>query len=461
MTETSITKLPNNYNREIAYITQFQDVDVRQLALYDALVVDYNQPEACLNLLKQCRASFIGTLYLLPIFIYTIEKEINPVAESLSDGVISTLQVDAIIGKIEKIRSRQTNLTAIDSSSPDIRIMTKLLRYLYTRETKLQPRVDPKSVVGYSYPILSEHYRNGNMPEMFRLMDDAAQREYLRPKFVDRLHLCSNCYSAFINFRETCPKCESGDLVTENLIHHFVCAYVGPEHDFHSGDYMVCPKCNRMLRHIGVDYDKPSVIYNCRNCAYTFQEPVMEAFCFACHKRNPVEALLDKQIFSYELTPIGEETALNGFGKDIREEFELAGFITFTTFNIFLKYEIERARNTQRSGAVGSLILRIPEAEREKMGAGYRKMVTEIAEFIKNATLSTDILSFVNNNTFLVISPDNEPARLQNLLENIRQSVSRLLFTSLPETNLSLTPNVLAITGDKNHTDMVNQLLAT
>lgn len=280
-----ITKLPNNYNREVGYISHYHELDIRQLALYDGLILDYTDQQGCVNLLRQCRSSFIGTLYLLPIFIYSIDKNIDPIAESLSDGVVSSLQVEGVIGKIDKIRNKQVNLAAIDSVSPDIRIMTKVLRFLYTRETRLTPVVNPNSNIGYFYPILSEHYKNGDLSELFKILDDGIQKEYLRPRFVDRLHLCSNCYSGFINFRETCPKCNSADLVTENLIHHFVCAYVGPEHDFHSGDYLVCPKCNRMLRHIGVDYDKPSIIYNCRNCSHIFQEPVMEAFCFNCQKK--------------------------------------------------------------------------------------------------------------------------------------------------------------------------------
>ncbi|MEW6135436.1 MAG: hypothetical protein HPY80_09230 [Bacteroidales bacterium] len=454
-----ITKLPNNYNREVGYISHYHELDIRQLALYDGLILDYTDQQGCVNLLRQCRSSFIGTLYLLPIFIYSIDKNIDPIAESLSDGVVSSLQVEGVIGKIDKIRNKQVNLAAIDSVSPDIRIMTKVLRFLYTRETRLTPVVNPNSNIGYFYPILSEHYKNGDLSELFKILDDGIQKEYLRPRFVDRLHLCSNCYSGFINFRETCPKCNSADLVTENLIHHFVCAYVGPEHDFHSGDYLVCPKCNRMLRHIGVDYDKPSIIYNCRNCSHIFQEPVMEAFCFNCQKKNPVEALIDKQIYSYELTPIGEETAINGFGREIREEFELPGFITFTTFNIFLKYEVERAKNSGRISSAGSLILSMSDEDRNRMGPGYRKLAGEIADFIKNATFSTDILSFVNNNTYLIISPDSEPTRLQNLLENIRQSVHKLLLSNLVGYSFNLVPKVVTISSDKNHSDLINQLI--
>lgn len=459
MADTIGRRIPNDKNLEITLISDFKNTDIKQLALFDAIVLDYTDTEGCSSFLRQIRASFIGTLYLMPVFIMSLQKEIDPLVESMSDGVISTVQVDAIVSKIERIKAKQNTLSAVDSATPDIRIMTKVLRQLYTRDGRLVPVIDAKAHTGYNYPMLSEHYHNGNTPEMYKLLQNATEREYLRPKFIDKLHLCSNCYSAFINFRETCPKCESTDLVTENLIHHFVCAYVGPEHDFLSGDYMVCPKCNRLLRHIGVDYDKPSLIYNCRNCANLFQEPVMEAFCFSCHKRNPVEALIDMPVYSYELTAIGEETAQNGFSRDIKEEFELPGYITFTTFNIFLKYEIERSKTTNKVSAVGSLILRIANSDKEKMGAGYRKLITEVSDFIKNATLSTDILSFINNNTFLIISPDTDPAKLQTLLQNIQSSVNKLLSSSLPGVQIGFVPKVLSVNANQNHTDMINQLL--
>lgn len=459
MAEFTIKKIPNDQRKEIGLISDFKNTDIRQLALYDAVVLDYTDRQGCEAFIRQCRGSFIGTLYLMPIFILSLNKEIVKSVEVLSDGIISSLQVEPILSLIDKIRSKQQNLAVIDSTSPEVRIMTKFLRYMYTRETKIEPIVDHRSHIGYNYPMLSDHYENGSTQDMFKLLDNVSQNEFVRPKFVDKLHLCSDCYSSFLNFRETCPKCESLDIETENLIHHFVCAYVGPEHDFISDDYLVCPKCNRMLRHIGVDYDKPSVIYNCRNCSHTFQESVMEAFCFVCQKRNPVEALIDKPIYSYELTPIGEESAVNGFGREVKEEFDIQGFITFTTFNIFLKYEIERSKNSQKPSAVGSLILKISPEDRIKMGPSYKKLMLEMADFIKNATLSTDILSFVNNNTFLIISPNNEASDLQNLLNNIRSSMEKLLQSSLPLTPFNFDSRVIPITGTQSHTDCINQLM--
>ncbi|HBZ67760.1 MAG TPA: hypothetical protein DEO70_13080 [Bacteroidales bacterium] len=453
-------KISNDRNLEIILINDFNSVDIRKLAIYDALILDYTDRDGCSRFVRQCRNSMIGTIYLMPIFILSINHEIDKVMEAMSDGVVSSVQIEAIISRIDRIRLRQDQLVSVDSSSPDIRILTKAMRFMFTRETRLTPVVDHKSHIGYNFPVISDHYDQTNLKEMFQLFETATEKEYFRSRFVDKLHVCSSCYSSFLNFRETCPKCESADLVTENLIHHFVCAYVGPEHDFLSGDYLVCPKCNRMLRHIGVDYDKPSLIYNCKNCSHVFQEPVMEAFCFVCKKNNSIDSLIDVPIYSYELTPIGEETAQNGPSRDVAEDVSIPGFITATTFNIFLKYEIERAK-TSKESAAGSLVIRLSPRTRENMGSNYNRMMLEIADFVKNATLSTDILSLVNSNTFLFISPETNRERLDGLINQIKGSVIKLLESSLPGIDIEISVQTVTIDGSLPQNDVLTQLIGS
>jgi hypothetical protein len=454
------TKIPNERGLGIYLISDFSGIELKDVALADALILDYSDPVGCERFLRQCRGSFIGTLYLMPVFILAIERQIEPVIQSMCDGVISSTQVEAIVSKIEKIKQRQVSLAPIDSSTPEVRILTKTMRYMFTRETKLTPVVDHRSHIGYTYPIISEHYNSGNMQDMFQMLENASENDYFRPRFVDKVHLCSNCYSAHLNFRETCPKCQSADLVTENLIHHFLCAYIGPEHDFISGDYLVCPKCNRMLRHIGVDYDKPSIIYNCQNCTHTFQEPVMDGFCFVCQKHNPIDSLIDISINGFELTPIGEESSQSGLSKDQKEDVELQGFISYTTYAIFLKYETERARTSPKPGAAGSLVVKIPQKVKESMGSSYSRMMAEIADFVKNTTLSTDILSFANNNTFLIISPESDKSRLEALLSQIHDTVAKLLNSSLPGVGIHISYKVEVVDGLANHMDVINNLMA-
>ena len=72
-----------------------------------------------------------------------------------------------------------------------------------------------------------------------------------------------------------CPKCKIKKLFSEYSIHHFVCGYVGPESDFFQDKKLICTKCNRELRHIGVDYDKASIITECKN-GHVFQDLMLK-----------------------------------------------------------------------------------------------------------------------------------------------------------------------------------------
>ena len=43
-----------------------------------------------------------------------------------------------------------------------------------------------------------------------------------------------------------CPACGAAGLELYPLLHHMICAYVGPEYDFApTADGFVCPKCRR------------------------------------------------------------------------------------------------------------------------------------------------------------------------------------------------------------------------
>ena len=48
--------------------------------------------------------------------------------------------------------------------------------------------------------------------------------------------------------RPRCPVCRAADVERVPLMHHMICAYVGPEYDFGERDdgYM-CPKCRRAI----------------------------------------------------------------------------------------------------------------------------------------------------------------------------------------------------------------------
>ena len=46
----------------------------------------------------------------------------------------------------------------------------------------------------------------------------------------------------------TCPACGAARLTFHPIIHHMICAYVGPEYDFAATPAgLACPKCGRVV----------------------------------------------------------------------------------------------------------------------------------------------------------------------------------------------------------------------
>ncbi|MFH1001502.1 MAG: hypothetical protein V1783_11780 [Bacteroidota bacterium] len=446
-------------DKEIYFISDYRDLDIKKVVISDGLILDYADKEACFSFLKLIRSSYIESIYLVPVFILSFNDEVDEYTRSLCDGVIKGLQEESFEGSFNMIDQRIKQLQTSDTNDLVVRIQNKVLRYFYTRQRRMVPVTSMKAHTGYTYPLLSLHYQNANTEDMFKLVDELETKEYIRPRYEDIVHLCSNCYSAFLNYREVCSKCGSSDLYMENLIHHFVCAKVGPESDFISGNQMVCPKCNKLLHHIGVDYDKPSLIYTCNSCGHHSQESIMEASCFNCKTVQPVDSLIERKINNFELTVLGEEAAIGGLTPSEAREAEMPGFVGFSTFNIFLKYEIERIKTSGKVSSIGILSLRTPAAVSNNLGVKYQNVIVEISDFIKNATFATDILSFINNNSFLIVSPDNDQLRLESTLKNIQKSVQKLLDSNIEDANITVKIKAINIDNTKGHNDLINELL--
>ena len=61
-----------------------------------------------------------------------------------------------------------------------------------------------------------------------------------------------------------CPRCGAPAGAPTPILHHLVCAYVGPAYDFPQLDEVcVCPKCRRVLTSHGRDWE---IIDDCVRC---------------------------------------------------------------------------------------------------------------------------------------------------------------------------------------------------
>lgn len=44
-----------------------------------------------------------------------------------------------------------------------------------------------------------------------------------------------------------CPACGAAALERVPVLHHMICAYVGPQYDFTGAGGLLCPKCRRAI----------------------------------------------------------------------------------------------------------------------------------------------------------------------------------------------------------------------
>jgi hypothetical protein len=227
-------------------------------------------------------------------------------ASGLAGLVAAVTALDEVAARVEQLGPMAPSIT-----HKEVREVL-LLRYLATRETEtLEPRRCPTAIKGYDIPLASLilGVRSG---EEFPVLDQMTALDLFRRHFHDRIHTCPHCGHFAINFREVCPSCRSVHLNVVDTIHHYRCGHVAPEADFHQREELVCRKCNRRLRHVGVDYDRPNQVFVCADCETQSPEPEVECLSLQCGRLFSPESARKLDVYSYEITGQGAAVAERG-----------------------------------------------------------------------------------------------------------------------------------------------------
>ena len=172
----------------------------------------------------------------------------------------------------------------------------KLLARIFVSNAPLSPIYDARSRSLVQYNLILD------FDVINQQVQPLTEKRLLKPRFFDRVHKCGHCGSSVFNAREECPQCRSSNVNEESYLHHFKCAYQGPESDFRNLDDLVCPKCKGELRHFGHDYDRPGTMVKCGACGHSTSEPMVGFVCVSCGTHTDGDAIETRDISSYELT---------------------------------------------------------------------------------------------------------------------------------------------------------------
>ena len=416
-----------------AYLKDSESFSIRNLQHVDAVILNASSRNFSAYIIKKIRGHNVKKMYLMPIFLYNKVDYVDSGSRSLTDGVVPNINyLQEAVTKTKAILRKAENILEERIRNYESFVLRKTLSYMYTRgQTKLEPVMTRNSKLGYSFPILSANYDFEDEHKVLDKLTMAEEEGYFVSKFIETIYLCDNCFNGLLTYREVCPKCAHPNLAGEDLIHHFPCAYVGPHSDYTDGkrdDEMICPKCNKHLHHIGVDYDKPSKIYGCNECGHQFQDFNVFAKCLACGHDTDVENLPRYEVRSYTLTPKGRYAAVEGEVHAISEELKISGTIEREAFETVLSFEFNRNSKRKTEACISCIHWKNAKELYAVIGRDNKKrLIEDLIGIIRRHIGKFDVIMLENHWTFVFSIADTREYEADNITNQIGVELHTLI----------------------------------
>jgi GGDEF domain-containing protein len=327
-------------------------------------------------------------------------------------------------------------LRALDKSSKD----------------RLEPREHVTSPFGYVYPLALQVLRTTPGKEIEEL-ERLADMGYLERQYFDRVHLCPRCFHFAINFREVCPECKSSDVRRIDMIHHLRCGSIAPETEHVLDGRLVCPKCSKELRHVGVDYERPSSRNLCNSCKSIFADPLVMCRSLKCRHEFDADALDTRQLYTYGLTESGARAAASGVLEESTLINQQTGLYTANYFRERLKQEIDYYRRYQ-TPAVAMLVKVKGNNGVSLDESGISELTRRLARLTKKSIRDCDVAARAESGSLSLLFPKTDKEQAGKVINRIRRE-----FGSMVESS-GLSEMVLEIgIATPLRTDSVEQML--
>lgn len=437
---------------------------IDELIPFTCILINATHTAFCNFTIQRLRGSNNPNIYLKPIFFLRPSKDSGPYINSLIDGSIFDLnQLETIVPIVEELLKKNELIYKTQPVSYEAQLILKTLSFAQTRNrNSIEPFPFVFSSINFSYPGLSPSFDHIEEFKVFEILETAEKDGLLKGSFFEKTHFCNQCNHGSLNYRSACPKCNYTDSITQDIIHHFPCGYVGPMNDFKNelDDTLNCPKCNKILRHIGVDYDKPSIIHYCNKCNYKFQEFVVKAKCLSCGFDNDLEQLIEKDIKTYSITNKGENITKNGYLGPSKEIESIIGTVKYEFFILMIKHEVERIKENKGKSNIGMIYIDHAGEFYSKFNKEIQqKLFTDIVTIIRYAIKNSDVISFKDASTILLTIYDNELHNATKIIDDIVILLEELVESNLKNININFITNCVQLNNYTDYNSQINNLI--
>jgi hypothetical protein len=155
---------------------------------------------------------------------------------------------------------------------------------LFRLPVRLEPAFRPGS--GFFYPDIEL----STLEEQTRFLESFERTDIVTHSPSISIMQCPFCSSHRFCSTFNCKLCKSPNILRGSAIIHEPCGNIDFYDKYVAGDgALVCQKCNKNLKAIGIDYSRLDSIYNCVNCKAMLSDIDQYYKCIDCGKSTTRE----------------------------------------------------------------------------------------------------------------------------------------------------------------------------
>jgi TackOD1 domain-containing protein len=334
----------------------------------------------------------------------------------------------------DELETISRNVAALpDFSTSGDKASLYTLAMAYSRQENLQAQWAPTSPQMVGYALLA------GIPDYPAQLEDLANNGLLIRSTFDKLHSCNHCNSSRLNVREECSACRSSNLNEQNIVHHYSCAYQGPEQEFLRNNQLNCPKCKKELRHYAVDYDKPGSVFLCGDCNHSSSEPLVGFVCTDCGNHTDGDAIGSRSWYHYELSPDGIIALQTGIlpyrGLQSAVSTTIGSVSRRDFINHLQAFERVASRYERPLGIISVRLLNTQSLQQEASSRQLSKTFALIGEIICQVLRTSDLVTATPDAVFMLL-PETPQQGIDIAIDRLSSAIKEKV--SLGEVNVEV-----------------------
>jgi len=204
---------------------------------------------------------------------------------------------EATLSTVSNIQQGKAENPTIASLALDATTRNLLLRMKDQKLSTLEPIFEQGN--GFSYPELDGHDLHKHLTILRKLEKEG----FLTSEFLESVLQCPSCSATQFSVQFCCTVCNSANVTKGSVIEHLACGNIDLDTKYaqQEGNVLVCGKCGKRLKAIGVDYAKPGVFYKCLNCKALLPQAQDLFTCYSCCKSWNEGQLKELHLMKYNV----------------------------------------------------------------------------------------------------------------------------------------------------------------